>query len=89
MFHIPDESNEEAIHIASDDIFPSNDLKYSFPTQPFDEPQSQEVVSVSSPPRGSTFKCKKMNLSANVKYLQKNATILNPLKTPLASLILV
>ena len=66
--------------MAIDNISPNNDLEESDPTDSFDEPQNQEVVSALLPQRGSTFKFKKM-------YLLKNATILNHPKTSLASLI--
>ena len=76
LFSIPDEMN--------DHIFSKNDLEDSLPTDSFDEPQNQEVVSVLLPQRRSTFKLKKMNI---LKYLRKSATILNHLKTILASLM--
>ena len=59
LFSIPDEIN--------DHIFSKNDLEDSLPTDSFDEPQNQEVVSVLLPQRRSTFKLKKMNILANIK----------------------
>ena len=59
--------NEEVVHMTSDDISPKNDLEDSHPTDLFNEPQNQEVVSVLLPQRGSTFKLKKMNLLTNIK----------------------
>ena len=59
--------NAEVVHMTSDDISPKNDLEDSNPTDAFNEPQNQEVVSVLLPQKGSTFKLKKMNLLANIK----------------------
>ena len=67
LFKIPDEMNEKVVHITSDDISPNKDLEDSNPTVSFDEPQNQEVVCALLPQRGSTFKLKKMNLSAGTK----------------------
>ena len=67
LFHIPDEMHEEVVHMTSDDISPKNDLEDSNPTDSFNEPRNQEVVSVLLPQKGSTFKLKKMNLLANIK----------------------
>ena len=67
LFNISDETNEKVVHMTSDDISPNNDLEFSNPTDSFDEPQNQEVVSTLLPQRGSTFKLKKMNLLANIK----------------------
>ena len=63
--------NEEVVHRTSDDISPKNDLEESNPTDSFNEPQNQEVVSVSLPQRGSTFKLKKKNLLANIKVFME------------------
>ena len=55
LFNIRDKMNE-VVNMTSDDISPNNDLEGSNPTYSFDEPQNQEVVSVSLPLRGLTFK---------------------------------
>ena len=53
--------------MTSDDISPNIDLEVSNPTDSFDDPKNQELVSTLLPQRGSTFKLKKMNLLANIK----------------------
>ena len=45
--------------MTNDNISPNNDLGGSNPTDSFNEPQNQEVVSVLLPQIGSTFKLKK------------------------------
>ena len=67
LFKIPDEMNEEVVHITSDDFSPNNDLEDSNPTDSLHETQNQEVDSALLPQRGWTFKLKKMNLLANTK----------------------
>ena len=62
LFNIPYETNEEVVYMTSDDISPNNGLEDINPTDLFDEPQNQEVVSILLPQKGSTFKLKKMNL---------------------------
>ena len=69
LFNIPNEMNEEVVHMTSDYISPKNDLEDSNPTDSFNELQNQEVVSVLLPQRESTFKLKKMNLLANIKVV--------------------
>ena len=59
--------NEEVVHMTSDIISRNNNSEISNPTDSFDEPQNQEVVSALLPQRGSTFKLKKMNLLGNIK----------------------
>ena len=87
LFNIPDEINEEVVQMTSDDISPKNHLEGSNPTDSFDEPQNQEVVSVFLTQRGSTFKLKRMNLLANIKVFTEKCYNLNHLKTLLASLM--
>ena len=53
------EINEEVAHMSSDGISPNIDLEDSNPTDSFDEPQNQEIVSALLPPKGLTFKLKK------------------------------
>ena len=74
LFNIPNEIKEEVVHLTGDDISPNNDLEDSSSTDFFDEPQNQEVVSVLLPKQ-------------TLKYLRKNTTILNHLKTLLTSLM--
>ena len=45
--------------MSSDGISPNIDLEDSNPTDSFDEPQNQEIVSALLPPKGLTFKLKK------------------------------
>ena len=45
LLNIPDEMNEEFVHMRSDDISPKNDLEDSNPTDSFHEPQNQNIVS--------------------------------------------
>ena len=73
--------------MTNDNISPNNDLGGSNPTDSFNEPQNQEVVSVLLPQIGSTFKLKKTSLLGNIKVYTENATILNNLKTFLVSLM--
>ena len=51
----------------NDDIPPNNDVEDSNPTETFDQPQNQKVISASLPQRGSTFKLKEINLFTNIK----------------------
>ena len=66
LFNISYKTNEEVVYMASDDIFHNNDLEDSHPTDSFDDPQNQEVVSTLLPQRRSAFKLNKMNILANI-----------------------
>ena len=71
-----------------DDISLTNDLEDINSTESFDELQNQEKVSVLLLQKGSSFKLKKMNLLAKIKvFMEHGSTILNHLKTLLASLM--
>ena len=72
LFNIRDEMNEKVVHMTKDNISPNNDLGGSNPTDSFDEPQNQEVVSILLPQIGSTFKLKKTNVLANIKVYTEN-----------------
>ena len=55
LLKIPDEMNEEVVHITSDDFSPNNDLEDSNPTDSLHETQNQEVDSVLLPQKGINF----------------------------------